>query len=89
MRGTGLDNLAFISAILAIIELVLIMSYSIFHRYSGFSSFITFPLLAHVLNAESELDRHSFNKYIKLVCVIVLILACLRGNLCAYKFFVL
>lgn len=89
MRGTGLDNLAFISVILVIVELVLVMSYSIFHRYSGFSTFIAFPLLAHVLKEESQRGRYIFSRNIKLICMVILVLACLRGNLCAYKFFIL
>lgn len=89
MPGSGIDNIAFIITVLSIVEIVLIRSYSIYHRYIGFSSFITIPLLVHVLQREYQQGRYYFGKFTKLICMMILILACMRGNLCAYKFFML
>ena len=89
MPGSGVDNIAFIITILSVVEIILIRSYSIYHRYIGFSTFISIPLLVYVLQREYQQSRYNFGKFIKAICMIVLVLACLRGNLCAYKFFML
>lgn len=89
MPGSGVDNIAFIITILSVVEIILIRSYSIYHRYIGFSTFISIPLLVYVLQREYQQSRYTFGKFIKAICMIVLVLACLRGNLCAYKFFML
>lgn len=89
MPGSGVDNIAFMISILSVVEIILIKSYSIYHRYIGFSTFISIPLLIYVLQKEYQQDRYTFCKFTKMICTIVLLLACLRGNLCAYKFFIL
>ncbi|MBP5433106.1 EpsG family protein [Ruminococcus sp.] len=81
------------SVILLAMEIVLIRSYSIFHRFGNFSMYIMFPMMASVLENEKRNDPLGENRHYESVVMLasccMLILACMRGDLCGFKFFVL
>ena len=81
------------SVILLAMEIVLIRSYSIFHRFGNFSMYIMFPKMASVLENEKRNDPLGENRHYESVVMLasccMLILACMRGDLCGFKFFVL
>lgn len=72
---------------LLIMTLVLSFEYSIFHRMMGFLSIMMLPVIV------GELDRRTvkrnFRQTLMLLSAVVLVIACARGNLSGYKFFLL
>ena len=62
-------------------------SYAVFTRFSVFSAFLSIPLFASVSKIESE--KSLMRPILKGVALLMLVLSCVRGDLCGYKFFVL
>lgn len=83
-----LRTLALWGTMLTVTELVLFFSYSIFQRYAGFCSFLMPPILAAVLE-ERKKDSYLAEKNAFIICCLTMLHSAIRGNLCAYKFFVL
>ena len=81
-------NLSRLLLVLAIVELVFITTYSIFHRYIAASTIICTPLII-LLCSNSNSNLLVKKRNIIIVSLIMLLLACTRGNLCGYKFFLL
>ena len=69
-----------------IVALVFCYQYSIFHRTITFVSILTMPLICFNLK---EYSSKKYEETIIGISLLVLILACTRGDLCAYKFFIL
>ena len=69
-------------------EILMFGSFAIFQRFAAFSSLITIPVMASVLEGQKENDRVTESNLI-IICLITLMIAAVRGNLCAYKFFIL
>ena len=69
-------------------EILMFGSFAIFQRFAAFSSLVTIPVMASVLEEQKENDRVTENNII-IICLITLMIAAVRGNLCAYKFFIL
>lgn len=76
-------------SILTVFELVFIWSYSIFHRFIVASTIVSMPLLPIAIERMINDRKYNTVKVFKILCVIVLIISCSRGNLSGYKFFVL
>lgn len=76
---------------LILVVCVLIFEYSTFQRFTVFISMLFIPIYVYILSiAEENLIKNE--KYIQImfcVSLMMLGLACLRGNLSAYKFFIL
>ena len=77
--------------ILIFVVCVLVFEYSTFQRFTVFISMLFIPIYVYILSiAEKKLIENE--KYIQIMfctSLMMLALACLRGNLSAYKFFVL
>ncbi|MBP5579364.1 MAG: EpsG family protein [Ruminococcus sp.] len=78
---------------LLVMEAVLVRSYSIFHRYGNFSMYIMLPMMAVVLEEEKKKDPLSkssrYESVVMFTSSFMLLLACFRGDLCGFKFFLL
>ncbi|CUP17242.1 EpsG family protein [Clostridium disporicum] len=78
--------------IMIIINLIFIFEYNTFQRFSVLISMLMIPLLGKILKNIEENYKIPFNKntrvIILLFSIIILLLACVRGNLSALKFFV-
>ena len=83
---TDSRSIARVTLFATVFATILFSSYSIFHRFLGFSSFLIIPLVCFVLMKKSIFSI-SYIKNIKTICYLILVIAALRGNLCAYKFF--
>ncbi len=75
-------------------EVFFVRTYSIFHRFFTVAVIVSIPWMLTFLNSESENNRNRYNRnrsrqYIVIMSMLVLLLACVRGNLCGYKFFLL
>lgn len=84
-----INDIARLLLLLSIIEVVLIGSYSIFHRFIAASTFLSIPLMAYVLENRVANKSTVLMGRIKVVSMFILLLACVRGNLCGFKFFLL
>ena len=75
--------------ILLIGEIFTFSTYSIFHRFAAVSIFFSAPVVLTFLNLESKSGRYRDRQTIIVISLVILFLACARGNLCGYKFFLL
>lgn len=79
-------NLMKLNVVFIVIELLCCYQYSIFHRTVTFSAILMMPLITHFLNMGEKNKR---DMVIFIISMIILVLACARGDLCAYKFFLI
>ena len=79
----GMRNLIRFNLALFAVELVLAFEYNMFHRLIMFSTLTMTPLTAVAVD-----DPHNrgLNRMIWLLSILVLFLACARGNMSGYKF---
>ena len=70
-------------------DILFLGSYSIFHRFQTAAVVAAIPALASFLNEEEKNDRRVSRNNLVQASLIILLLACVRGNLCGYKFFLL
>lgn len=82
------NSIRFLLLIL-IFDLVFIGQYSIFHRYFTALSVASVPALGAFFVFEHDNGFKLSRKQIELLSLIILLIACIRGNLCGYKFFLL
>ena len=75
--------------IVLVAEVVFVRTYSIFHRFFTVATIVSVPWMIAFLNSEFENERKLSRQYIVIMSMLVLLLACVRGNLCGYKFFFL
>lgn len=78
----------FISIFVVICLLFSFFEYNIFHRLVCFVSILVLPLVSSALNDE-KMNIHKVKNTIYILSFIILVIACGRGNLCGYKFFLL
>ncbi|MFR2795614.1 EpsG family protein [Romboutsia timonensis] len=76
---------SFIKVINIIILISSIIEYNTFHRFAIFSSILINPILMILLNSKNE-NKKIYN-IVFLSSIIMLFIACSRGNLCSLKFF--
>lgn len=84
--STPFRNLLLFCVLVLAIAVVFCFEYSIFHRTISFLSMILIPISVFLLASSNKIQHR---KVIYYISVILLFLACARGNLCAYKVFVL
>ena len=85
-------NIILFLAILVIIEFCCLAFYNIFHRFLIPCYFLIVPIMSYVFsNRKSTYTISPTTKLtlFKLTCFILFFIACARGNLCGYKFFLL
>ncbi len=70
-------------------EILFINTYSIFHRYITVCMIVSIPFILSYLNCEEVSRKKNSRSFIVLMALLILILSCVRGNLCGYKFFLL
>lgn len=73
----------------SLIVVIMLNSYTMFHRYANFAMLISIPIFAHTVDCLIEQERFKMIHVIKITCCLILVLACVRGDLCGYKFFLL
>ena len=64
-------------------------TYSIFHRFFIACIIISAPVIMAFLDLEHMNERRRSRQLIVLISILILFIACTRGNLCGYKFFLL
>ena len=82
------NTMRFLVIMLAV-EVLTFATYSIFHRFAVFSVFLNTPILLSTLGNEEICGRRRFRQMVIVASIIILAVACTRGNLCGYKFFLL
>ena len=70
-------------------DVVFVGTYSIFHRYFTALTITSIPILLCFLNMEEKNGLVGARKLLVQMSILILLLACVRGNLCGYKFFLL
>ena len=75
--------------IVFLFALVNVSTYSIYHRFVSLCIVISIPMLLTYLNSSYENGNKKSTRFIMLMSMTILFLACARGNLCGYKFFLL
>lgn len=85
---TKMKDFAVLTGILYTLVIVLCFEYNIFHRYITAASFIFIPVVTETLTTyENEgWDRKCYVT-IQLVTYLILPIACIRGNLSGFKYF--
>ena len=71
---------------MVVIAVVFSYEYSIFHRIIVFVSMLAVPIIT--MKYEME-EKDNYRIFVKLASLVLLIVSCVRGNLCGYKFFLL
>ena len=82
-----LKNIMQICKLILIVEAVFVFEYNIFHRLILVSSFLVIPIVSHIQATKEKNAR--IISVIMLTSEMILLIACARGNLCGYKFFLL
>lgn len=85
-RDMRLSNSIGFLTVFLIVNVVFIFEYNIFHRFLVVSAMLFLPTLAAFPQEETRRVR-LFRRSIFWVSVLILLIACVRGNLCGYKFF--
>ena len=70
-------------------EVFFVGTYSIFHRFFTVAVIVSTPILLTYLNCEHAESRFKSRQILVIFSMLILFLACIRGNLCGYKFFLL
>ncbi len=79
-------NIFNFSLILFLVEIMFMFEYSTFHRVNSFFTIMMIPVMANKLEGENNIGLINL---VKISVWIILLIAGARGNLCAYKFFLL
>ena len=80
----------FVSLMTIVTILALPFSYSVFRRYTIFSTIITLPLVGKNLQQiDKKSEYMTFRIKILFLSVLIFIISAIRGDLCGYKFFIL
>lgn len=72
--------------VILVMVILLIKSYSIFHRFTNFVNVLAIPILLITCDGEMREGNIVFNRNILIISAAILLLACTRGDLCGYKF---
>lgn len=76
-------------AIVILFALVNVSTYSIYHRFVSICIVLSVPMLLTYLNLSYSNGHKQSRRFIISFSMFILFLACTRGNLCGYKFFLL
>lgn len=87
-KSTNVKNLKNFLLFINIIVIILSNEYSIFDRFSTFSSILFIPVLEYVIQqkAKDEKSKKVFTYIFWMISVTIIILVGTRGNLSGYKF---
>ena len=85
----GIERLAVYNTMFSLINLVIIFEYNSFHRFLLMNLIMSLPLCCCVLQACLRALEGRMIKMFQLMNLAVFALACVRGNLCGYKFFLI
>ena len=80
-------NMCVFNLILFVIELVFAYEYNIFHRTTLFSTIMLAPLISKADVLEKQ--NNYLNVQLEALSIIMLLISCIRGDLSAYKFFLI
>ena len=75
--------------LLSIVVIIMFRSYTMFHRFANYTMLVSIPIVAVTLDELLENNYVRNVQLFKIICFMILMLACARGDLCGYKFFVL
>lgn len=84
--SVGKQNLIIFNTIIIAAEVILCFEYNIFHRSVLFSTLTMSPLVAETMTSSR---KKGLGQTMWWISLLVLFLACTRGNLCGYKFMLL
>ena len=71
-----------------LIPIIFCFEYNIFHRFITASMLVTAASIVYISNLTKGTKFESkFNKRIFYISLLILLIACVRGNLCGFKFF--
>ncbi len=84
-----LKPLAQFNTIMCVVEVLLCFEYTIFHRFIMFSSIIIIPVMYTVLQYKMQKKDYRYVTFVRVLTLAMFFIACARGNLCGYKFFLL
>ena len=88
--GLGhLKALSLFNAFMCAVEIVFCFEYTIFHRFIMFSSIIIVPIMYTVLQYKLQKNDYRYVNFVRVLTLVMFFIACARGNLCGYKFFLL
>lgn len=85
----NLNALAGFCTFMCTVVTCLCFEYSIFHRYVLFTMIIMIPVIYTVLQSCIKKGDYRFVNFVRIISILAFALACARGNLCGYKFFLL
>ena len=81
----SLKNNRFFSYVIEMLMLVFVYEYSIFSRFGNFNLLLNIPVIIYYTNTLLKNNNKSY-KYLLLYFLGILLLTCVRGDLCALKF---
>ena len=84
-----LKPLAQFNAIMCAVVVLFCFEYTIFHRYVMFTSMIIVPIMYAVLQYKLKNEDNRYVNFVRVLTLGMFFIACARGNLCGYKFFLL
>lgn len=85
IKSTKFKNMYLFNVFILLIELLFLYEYNTFHRMTTFSLIINIPVVYNSITLNRQMTRKQFILYTSLI---ILIIACTRGNLSGYKFFI-
>lgn len=88
-KYSRLKSLSVFCALMATVEVCFCFEYSIFHRFVMFNTIIALPVISAVIDSEREKKQALYINSLRLLTYMIFAIACTRGNLCGYKFFIL
>ncbi len=87
-KELGLSNVTKFFQAFLLINIVFCFEYNIFHRFLVVSAMLFMPIIASIQESDTPRFR-AIRQRIFLVSLAIFALACVRGNLCGYKFFLM
>lgn len=92
-KRNGINNMYAICKLIVFILIIMIFEYNTFHRLTLLSSVLIIPIMLNVLEKSNiyidKFKRFNLRDIIYISSILIMILACIRGNLSALKFFIL
>ena len=79
----------FVAILSAVVVVSLPLDYSIFTRYASVAGMLVSFVSVSLMNRLGEQESHAYRRETCVIVAIILLLACSRGDLFAYKFFLM
>lgn len=84
-----LRTMYIISSIIMVGVVLLFRNYTIYHRYGNFVMYLSLPIISNAIETSLKQNDHSLYMLINYGSFLVFFIACVRGDLCGYKFFLM